>query len=193
MAEPGLETGRLTLRLPESGDLAWQQQWLNAPAVMRHLGGVRDPVDLETGFAANDRAMVAGLLGFWTVVLRDSGELIGKCGIGPIDSPHAPTTLHGGLQVGWSLAEPFWNRGFASEAARAAITDGFARYGAAEIWSQTSDSNQASTRMMARLGLRHCPELDYVDPDYPTQDNPTTIYRVARTEWHERAIERDVR
>ena len=44
------------------------------------------------------------------------------------------------------------------------------------LYSQTSDSNAASTRMMQRLGFTFRPELGYDDPDYPPHDNPTTVW-----------------
>ncbi len=44
------------------------------------------------------------------------------------------------------------------------------------LYSQTSDSNVASTRMMQRLGFTARPELGYHDPDYPPEDNPTTVW-----------------
>lgn len=183
MAEGALETERLVLRLPEAADLGWQQRWLNTDEVMRHLGGVRDPEQMEPAFSANAAAMAAGQPGFWTVVLRDSGEPIGKCGLAPITAEDGPDALRGGVQVGWSLARPFWHQGYAGEAARAAIDHAFCGLGLDVLWAQTSDSNIASTALMHRLGLERCPEYDYVDPAYPPVDNPTTIYRITRSQW----------
>jgi RimJ/RimL family protein N-acetyltransferase len=184
VAEFRLETERLILRPPHLDDLAWQLTWLNTPEVMRHLGGVVHPVEkYAAGFQRNAAAMAKGEPAFWTAVLRSSGEPVGKCGLSPIESDEAPPALAGGIQVGWTLAEPFWGRGLASEAARAAIGHGFAVFALPAIWAQTSASNAASTRMMARLRLLRCAELDYHDPDYPAADNPTTIYRVVREDW----------
>lgn len=44
------------------------------------------------------------------------------------------------------------------------------------LYSQTSDSNVGSTRMMQRLGFTPRLELGYHDPDYPPEDNPTTVW-----------------
>jgi RimJ/RimL family protein N-acetyltransferase len=88
--------------------------------------------------------------------------------------------LRGGIQIGWSLAEAAWGNGFAGEAARAALARGFATLDERWIWAQTSASNLGSTRMMDRLGFERLAELDYVDPDYPAVDNPTTVYRLPR-------------
>ncbi len=68
----------------------------------------------------------------------------------------------------------------AMEAARAIFEHGFTRLGMDKIYGQTSDSNIASWRMMERLGMRRRHDLDYVDPDYPPQDNPTIIFEIAK-------------
>ncbi len=175
-----IESDRLVLRMPEAADLAWQIAELNSPAVMRHLGGPRDDSAILASFERNRAALIRGDLGFWTVTLRDSGQPIGKCGLCPIDPPAAPAEIRGSVQIGWTLAEPFWGHGYAGEAARAVLDHGFGGLDLPVIWSQTSDSNVASTRMMARLGFARCAALDYVDPDYPAADNPTTVYRLAR-------------
>ncbi len=172
------------MRPPVDSDLAWQLDWLNTPAVMRHLGGEPRPPDQATaGFERNLAAWSEGEPAFWTLVLRASGELIGKCGLSRIEEEPAPAEIRGAIQVGWALAEPFWGQGVASEAARAAIGRGFAVYPVPEIWAQTSDSNAASTRLMGRLGLLRCADLFYFDTDYPAADNPTTVYRLGRDEW----------
>ncbi len=179
-----IATERLILRAPDAGDLAWQQAWLNTPAVLRHLGGEARPADqFAAGFARNAAAMASGEPAFWSLLLRDSGEAVGKCGLSLIDQPPAPPALSKGVQIGWTLAEAYWGKGLASEAARAALRHAFETFDLREIWSQTSDSNLASTRMMARLGFSRCAELDYFDPGYPAADNPTTVYRLLRTTW----------
>ena len=175
-----IASDRLVLRVPEAADLAWQIAQLNSPAVMRHLGGPRTAAAITASFASNRAALIRGDLGFWTVTLRETGEPIGKCGLSPIDSPAAPAQIRGSSQVGWTLAEPNWGHGYASEAARAVIAHGFAALGLPVIWSQTSSSNESSTKVMARLGLVRWAALDYVDPSYPPADNPTTVYRLAR-------------
>ena len=92
-------------------------------------------------------------------------------------------SLAGRHEIGWTLAEAFWGRGYATEAARAVLDFAFEELGLARIYSQTSDSNHPSTRMMQRLGFTHLPQLGYVDPLYPPRDNPTTVWRLTAEEW----------
>ena len=175
-----IETARLVLRVQHDDDLDWFVEHMNTSAVMRHLGGVRPREAVAAGMARNAEGFASTGLGFWTILLRDSGERAGKCGLGPIEGEHAPPQLRGQLEIGWSLAEPFWGRGLAAEAAGAVLRYGFETLGHDVIFSQTSDSNRASTRLMERLGFERLAALDYVDPGYPAADNPTTIYRLTR-------------
>ncbi|MGB7656065.1 MAG: GNAT family N-acetyltransferase [Novosphingobium sp.] len=187
LVDAHLQSERLELHAPQPGDLAWQIEHLNTAAVMRNLGGVRSADAVTAGFEANAASLLRGEPGFWTVVRRSDQAVLGKCGLSIIATEAAPAALFGGVQIGWSLAEPFWGQGLASEAARLVIGHAFSELGQAVLWSQTSDSNHASSRMMARLGFARRAELDYVDPDYPPADNPTTVYRMTQGDWAERA------
>ncbi len=142
-----IETARLILRVQRDDDLDWFFEHINTPCVMRHLGGPRSREAVAGGMARNAESFARTGVGFWTIVLRESGELAGKCGLGTIASEHAPPPLQGQPEIGWSLAEPFWNRGFASEAARAVLRYGFETLGHATIFSQTSTSNLARDRL----------------------------------------------
>lgn len=157
---------------------------MNTLAVLRHLGGqVRSDRDVASGLDADIAAFGSGGHRRWTVWRQADNQRIGRCGLFQIRSDAAPALLRGGNEVGWTFAEPFWGQGYASEAARAVITHFFADPKHDVLWSQTSESNLASTRMMARLGFSRQAQLDYVDPDYPPQDNPTTVYRMGRGDW----------
>ena len=175
-----IETERLVLRPPAPDDLAWITEYMNTPAVMRNLGGVRSPERVASGFADDLAAFCGGGHRRWTVWLRASNARIGRCGLFRIKSDAAPVALRGQNEIGWTLAEAFWGKGYAAEAARGVLGFGFGTLGLPVIFAQTSESNRASTRLMERLGLERLPALDYVDPDYPEADNPTTVYRAMR-------------
>lgn len=177
MAETVLSTPRLILRPPVAEDLPWLLEAMNTEAVMRHLAGVRSPVAVEEGLIA-DIAAFAAPDGHrrWTVWLNDGVTRVGRVGLFHLRSPAAPHELQGQREIGWTLAEAHWGKGYASEAARAVIAHAFDVLALPVLWSQTSDSNRASTRMMQRLGFAFRPELGYDDPDYPPHDNPTTVW-----------------
>lgn len=177
MGENTLATARLILRPPVAEDLPWLLAAMNTQPVMRYLAGVRDAAEVEKGLAA-DIAAFAAPDGHkrWTVWLGDGLTRVGRVGLFHVRSPAAPPALRGQREIGWTFAEAHWGKGYATEAAERALGFAFGDMGLPRIFSQTSTSNAASTRMMRRLGFTARPELGYVDPDYPPRDNPTTVW-----------------
>ena len=176
-----IETERLILRPPVADDLPWVLENMNTPAVMRHLGGVRLDATVAERLASDIADVAETGSGHWILWLRDEDRRIGRCGLFRMSSEAAPEALRGQAEIGWTLAEAYWGNGYAAEAARAVLDFGFGPLGLPVIYSQTSESNRASTRLMERLGLERMSALDYADPDYPEADNPTTIYRAVRS------------
>jgi RimJ/RimL family protein N-acetyltransferase len=186
MADGELGTERLVLRPPSADDLPFLLEDMNTLAVMRYLGGaIRSSEEVREGLE-HDIAAFATEDGHrrWTIWLRGEDRRVGRCGLFHVRSPAAPAELRGQREIGWTLAERAWGRGIATEAARAVLNYGFARYALPVIYAQTSDSNVASTRMMQRLGLGRRSDLDYTDPDYPARDNPTTVWSLGAEDWH---------
>lgn len=181
-----IETERLILRPPVPDDLPWVLANMNTPAVMRHLGGVRLAATVADRLASDIADVAESGSGRWIVWLRGEDRRIGRCGLFRMSSEAAPEALRGQPEIGWTLAEAYWGQGYATEAARAVLAHGFRTLGHSVIYSQTSASNRASTQLMARLGLERMARLDYVDPDYPPADNPTTVYRLTRAVWDAR-------
>ena len=183
MADVVAETERLILRREAEGDLAVWLEHMNTPQVMEKVGGVQSREKVAEAFAR--MALPAGEGGppFLFVALKSDGTLIGKCGLATIETAIAPDELQGAVQVGWTLRADCWGRGYAREAADAALTLGFERFGLSRIFAQTSERNTASWRLMERLGMSRRTDLDYLDPDYPPEDNPTMVWDLQRPAW----------
>lgn len=185
MADGLLVTERLRLRPAEAADLPWIMERINTAAMMRHLGGAAQSSEAVAESLKADIAAFHAPEGHqrWTVLRSDTSERVGRVGLFRVRSPAAPAALRGQREVGWMVAEPHWGNGYATEAAAAVLDWAFAFRLAPVIYSQTSDSNRASTQVMRRLGLARCAEFDYLDPDYPAQDNPTTVWSVTADSW----------
>jgi RimJ/RimL family protein N-acetyltransferase len=182
-----IETERLVLRPPSEHDLSFILAEINTASMMRHLGGVARPVDaVAEGLAEDIAAFAVGSYLRWTVWLRGEERRIGRVGLFHVRTLAAPEILRGQREIGWMLAEAYQGLGLASEAAQAVLAYGFEDLDLPAVFSQTSTSNAASTRMMHRLGFERRADLDYVDPDYPAADNPTTVYRLGRGNWASR-------
>ena len=189
MAEIVTETERLHLRDWGKGDADRFYAIMNTPAVMRWLGGVQTP---ETWDAALQR-----ILGFqrdyghtfWIVERKDDGELLGFCGLKRVNSPG--TDLTGQFEVGWRFREEAWGKGYAKEAAIAAIDLAFGRFGAPDLVAFTVAGNEGSWGLMERLGMARRAELDFTDQRFGPELNPTIVYRIGAEDWpaaRERAV-----
>jgi RimJ/RimL family protein N-acetyltransferase len=95
--------------------------------------------------------------------------------------PFAPA-----IEAVWRLAPAYWGRGYALEAARAAIEDGFGRLRLAEVVAYTTDDNRRSRQVMERLGMIHdaTEDFDFVHPRSPQGHPPRrcVLYRLRRPE-----------
>ena len=157
---------------------------LNAdPEVMRHFHhGVRTRQESDAFAERIEEEFERRGLGLWAVEVAGGPEFIGFVGLHEalFEAPFTPA-----VEVGWRLAAAHWGRGYATEAARAAVADGFTRVGLDEILSFTSVGNVRSQRVMQRLGMERDTGADFdhpaVPPGHPVR--PHVLYRLTRERW----------
>jgi ribosomal-protein-alanine N-acetyltransferase len=152
-----LETERLLLRpwLPE--DCEAFRPIATDPRVMRYTAGGKPWSDGQiTEFVTRQ---ITGLErnGFclWRLLPKQqSDRLIGFCGLQPWrDRPGLDIGYNGVIEIGWWLAADCWGQGFATEAARTVLEDGFGRAGLEKIIAVIHRDNQPSQRVAIRIGL----------------------------------------
>lgn len=90
------------------------------------------------------------------------GTFLGYLGINSIPKLHAEAGAGDGVEIGWRMIKAAWGHGFATEAARAALDDGFSRLGFKEILTYTSPTNFRSQGVMLRLGLSREASRDFI-------------------------------
>ena len=161
-----LRTPRLLLREWHDDDREPFAALSADPEVMRYLPPLPDRAASDQFIARmrehNDERGFA----YWAVELPGEAALIGAIGLYRVRLlPFAPA-----VEIGWRLARAYWGRGYATEAARAAIEDGFSRLGLAEIVAFTVPANERSRRVMERLGMRRDPDADFDHPAMPAGD-----------------------
>ena len=179
--EPILETERLLLRPIGPGDAELQFRTLNTPTIMGHLGG---PLTLEA--IAEKHAKSSDLFAregfsFLFMIEKASGEMVGHCGIKQVDNPLAQN--QGDHEIGWLVREDRWRRGYAEEAMHAVLDWAFTRVGAPHVVALTSHANIGSWKLMEKLGMVRREDLDFSDPAYPAEDNPTIQYSLTQEQW----------
>ena len=181
MIEPiELETERLRLRQWRRSDLD-PFAALNAdPRVMEFF-----PRPLTRGesdeLAEHCRSFITERgWGFWAVEIKDGAPFAGFVGL---NIPRTPLPFSPCVEIGWRLAFQHWNRGYATEAARAALRIGFERIGVDEIVSFTAILNVRSQAVMRRIGMGRDPAT-FEHPRVPPGPLRThCLFRLARKEW----------
>lgn len=133
------------------------------PAVMQYLVSFADRTAMDAWVAAARTHWSERGFGSWVVELPGEASFIGVVGLSHLRFalPFAPA-----VEAAWRLARAYWGKGYAREAARAAIDDGFGRLGLDEIVAFTVPANQASRRIMEKLGMIRDPAEDF-DFEHP--------------------------
>jgi len=118
--------------------------------------------------------------GLWAVERLEDGALIGMTGLSvPAWAPERS------VEIGWRLARSAWGRGFATEAARAAVRFAFEEVRLDALVSYTAGLNVRSRAVMERLGMRVDPSAAFEYPGFPEGHplRPHVTYRLRRADW----------
>ena len=167
-----IETKRLILRPWRAGDLAPYAAMMADPEVGDWLGGTLTQAQAE----AQAARLQAESYGAWVVERRSDAAFLGLVELSAVgnDIPLAPA-----IEVGWRLARDAWGQGYATEAARAVIDDGFAHLEVEEIVAFTASTNLRSQAVMERLGMERDEARDFdhprLAPGHPLR--PHVVYR----------------
>ena len=179
-----LTTARLVLRRLTAADATAVAAYRADPAIARYQAWHASDAEAarlapwfeqHEATAAGDAEGVGLLL---AIRLRDGGGLIGDCTL------RVRSDEPGTAELGYSLAPAHHGRGYATEAARAALRVGFEGLGLPEIVSFTSLINRPSRAVMERIGMRDSGE-DFDHPALPEGSDLRRhcLYRITREQW----------
>jgi len=184
---PELATARLRLRGWRDEDLAPFAAMNADPRVMEFFPATLARAESDALVARIRAHFARHGFGAWAVEIPGVADFIGFVGLS-IPSFQAPFTPC--VEIGWRLATAHWGKGYATEAAMAALAFGFTEAGLAEIVSFTVVANLPSRRVMERLGMTRSPSDDFEHPGlalgHPLR--PHVLYRLSRGDWRQRAL-----
>ena len=173
-------TARLILRPYQPGDLAALHDMFSREDVCRYLPWA--PMDLgqarakleqrirQTRLAADGDAIVLAVAEVAT------GRMVGELMLRLVS-----TSSRQG-EIGWSFHPDVHGRGLATEGAREIIRMGFEELGLHRIWAGCDARNDASLRVMGRLGMRR--EAALVENEYLKGEwTSEVICALLATEW----------
>lgn len=147
------ETARLIVRpwRPEDDEVAFAIY--RDPLVTRYLGGGGPHPDVAHSrawidlLAARNATDPPGM-GAWAATLRGGGPPIGSVLLRPLDG--GPE-----IELGYHLGRDWWGQGYATELAARGLHYAFADLGLPRVVGVTFPENEASQRVLLKIGLRH--------------------------------------
>jgi RimJ/RimL family protein N-acetyltransferase len=151
-----LRTRRLSIRPLTPADGADVYAVFAAPEVMRHWGSPPPRDVAEAGGWAAQQADMQRRLGhsLWRVGERHTGRLVGITGLRPFDG--GPE-----VELAYALVPHAWGRGYATEAAAAALGFAFEEAGLTRVVAVARRQNGAALAVLRKLGSRLCGEAEY--------------------------------
>jgi ribosomal-protein-alanine N-acetyltransferase len=145
-----LTTARLALRRLDPSDAAALHAICHEPGLWDYFAG-RPPASVEDARATIEKHQAYYQqhgFGFWATVLRETGELIGRCGL-------LSQVVDGRTEceIAYMLSPRFWGRGLAAEAARGIRDWAFRSLACDRLISIIHPDNIASKRVAIAAGL----------------------------------------
>jgi RimJ/RimL family protein N-acetyltransferase len=151
---PVIETDRLRLRAHRIADLdACVAMWSD-PIVTRYIGG-KPSTPQQTWMRVLGYAGHWALMGFgyWALEEKASGGYIGELGFADFKRDIAPA-MRDAPELGWALSAAVHGRGYATEAVRAALAWGDARFDPSRTVCLIGEENAASIRVAQKCGYQ---------------------------------------
>lgn len=144
---PYLHTERLTLREYRREDFDAFAAHLADPVSSVHLG----PADRHAAwriFCSQGGLWLIDGAGWWAVEDKETGQVVGTVGA----FFREESTV---MELGWNTYRAFWGRGFANEAAAAAVDYAFEIRREPTVRALIASANESSLRVARRLGLTY--------------------------------------
>ncbi len=172
-----IETPRLILRRWRQEDLPIFAEQNADPETMRFYPAPLTRAESDAYAARHIRHMEEHGFAKWAVEAPGVAPFIGAVGLAWVsfEADFVPA-----VEIGWRINRRYWGSGYATEAAQAAIDDGFTRIGLSEIVALTALPNTPSIRVMERLGMTRAQEFDHPKVPAGSGLKRHVLYRLAR-------------
>lgn len=172
-----ISTERLVLRALTLDDIDAYLAMVGNPDVMRYL--YEEVMDREAALADMEKRMGTGRPeeGEWRNVAVDlDGEFLGQVGV------CLRSVVHRQCEVGYAFRAEAQGHGYATEATAVMIDYAFLELNAHRVCGRLDARNEASARVLQRLGMRfegHLRENEFVKGEWTDE----AIYAITEDEW----------
>jgi len=177
-----LATQRLRLRAWRASDRDAFAALNADPQVAEYLPRILDRAESDAFAERIEAFFESHGYGLWAVEVPRVADFIGFVGL---SSPGFEAAFTPCIEIGWRLAKEHWGHGYATEAARAALSFGFEELDLDEIVSFTVPANRRSRAVMERLGMQRDVAGDFAHPRLPPGHRlrEHVLYRLARDDY----------
>lgn len=149
-----IETERLYLRELRQADSDSLRKILQDEQTMYAYEGAFDDKEVQNWLDKQIENYRRDGFGLWAVILKETDEMIGQCGLTWQDFAGQKV-----LEIGYLFQRAFWHNGYAIEAAKACKTYAFENLQAEEVFSIIRDTNTASQKVAERNGMTRSGEF----------------------------------
>ena len=167
-----IETDRLILREYTIDDFEALHEIVSDPETMQHYPAPFDEKRTSDWITWNLENYEKYGFGLWAVVLKETGEFIGDCGISiqDIDGEMLP-------EIGYHIHKKFWRKGFGKEAAKASRDWLFKNTDYDIVYSYMKYTNEPSANTAISWGSRLMDEFD------DKENEVTKVFMITKEEW----------
>ena len=124
--------------------------------------------------------------GFWAVEIPNQHTFIGFVGL---HVPKSSMPFSPCVEIGWRLSNQHWGKGYATEAAKAALEYAFNQLNLNEVVSFTTLANVRSMAVMQKIGMSNSRQ-NFMHPDievaHPQCEH--VLYKISRWEWQQSTL-----
>ena len=166
-----LETDRLYLREMNQNDFHSLCKILQDEDTMYAYEGAFSNEEVQEWLDRQISRYQQWKFGLWAVILKETQEMIGQCGL-----TMQPWKDQEVLEIGYLFERSYWHRGYATEAAKACKKYAFEILKANEVCSIIRDTNIASQNVAVRNGMT---KMDTWTKNYRGVEMPHNRYVVA--------------
>jgi RimJ/RimL family protein N-acetyltransferase len=164
-----IQTPRLLLREPTFDDFDLLLPILSDPVTMSFWPAPFTEERIRAWIERSIASHAEHRFGRWIIVSRESGEVMGDCGV--MRSPVDGVVRN---DLGYIVHHRHWGSGYATEAARGVMEDAFTRLGLEDLHANMPQDHHASRRVAERIGMRRAGEFI----NTRNRDIPTFLYTI---------------
>ena len=143
-----LETERCIIREVTVGDVDTFYEIYKEPSITKYMDNLMKEPEEERAYTRNYIDRIYGFYGYgtWTIVLKESGKIIGRAGINWREGFDIP-------EIGFMIAVPYQRQGYAYEVCKAIVKYGQEELGFRQMQVLMDEENLASFKLCQKLGF----------------------------------------